>query len=179
MQHLFKHKKDNRLTLANVLVAGFILIVVAGSGLQPTKVYALKVPPPGGTTTSNGGGSHTSNFTTGDNTKTPYQCGSGKNAVNTTIDIGCKGASCQTSNPDGCNAMTDAVFAIIRALSVGVGLVIVASMVWAGIQYTASRDDPSAVGKAKERIQNNLIALLVYVFAYAILNYLIPKGFFG
>lgn len=70
------------------------------------------------------------------------------------------------------------VFAIIRALSVGVGLVIVASMIFAGIQYTASRDDPSAVGKAKERVLNNVIALLVYIFAYAILNYVIPRGFF-
>jgi heme A synthase len=114
---------------------------------------------------------------TGDTQTTNHQCGSGDNAVYTSIDIGCYGASCHTSNPKGCNALTDATFAIIRFLSVGIGIIVVASMVWAGIQYTTSRGDPAAVSQAKQRIVNNVIALLVYIFAYAILNYVIPQGF--
>ncbi|HEX3568536.1 MAG TPA: hypothetical protein VHT70_02555 [Candidatus Saccharimonadales bacterium] len=110
--------------------------------------------------------------------KGQYWCGSGKNAVNISINIGCKGQSCQSRNTDGCSAIIDAAFAIIRFLSAGVGLVVVASIVWAGIQYTTSRGDPGATAQAIERIRNTLIALLIYVFSYAILNYLIPKGFF-
>ena len=103
----------------------------------------------------------------GNNAK--YTCGSGNNAVKVAINIGC--------NHQASNALVDAAFAIIRFLSVGVGMVVVASIVWAGVQYTAARDDPSAVAKARERIQNTLIALLVYIFAAAILNFVIPAGF--
>lgn len=156
-----------------LLVLGVVGTLAIGGG---SAAYAIKVPAPGGS------GSNTSGSSTlkvDGPYKGKYQCGSGANAVYTTIDIGCKGNNCKTTQPGGCSALTDAVFAIIRFLSIGVGLVVVASMIWAGIQYATSRDDPAAVGKAKERILNNIIALLVYIFSYAILNYLIPKGFFG
>ena len=106
------------------------------------------------------------------------QCGSGQNAVKTSINIGCRGASCTSSNAHGCSALLDATFAIIRFLSAGVGLVVIGSVVYAGIQYMSARDDPSAVGKAKARIVSSLTALLIFVFSYAILNYVIPAGFF-
>jgi hypothetical protein len=48
---------------------------------------------------------------------------------------------------------------------------------FAGVQYTLARDDPTAVAHAKERIVNNLIALLVFIFAYALINYVVPGGF--
>jgi hypothetical protein len=98
------------------------------------------------------------------------QCGSKENAVTTSIDIGCRGASCVSSNPHGCSALVDAVFAIIRVLSAGVGIVIVGSLMYAGIQYAGARDDPGAVGKAKERIKSNIIALGLFIFGFAILN---------
>jgi len=98
----------------------------------------------------------------------PYYCGGSNDRVSMSIDIGCKGQG---------NALTDAVFAIIRFLSIGVGIVITASTVYAGVQYSMARDDPSQVGMAKSRIMNNLAALLIYIFAYAILNYVIPGQF--
>jgi hypothetical protein len=107
-----------------------------------------------------------------------FQCGSGNNKVGVSINIGCEGESCKTSNKDGCSALLDAVFAIVRFLSAGVGIVIVGSTIWAGVQYSSARDDPSAVGKAKDRLRGNGYALLMYVFAYAILNYILPGGFF-
>ncbi|HSX16749.1 MAG TPA: hypothetical protein VLH86_01470 [Patescibacteria group bacterium] len=110
--------------------------------------------------------------------KAPYQCGSGKNTVKTSINIGCKGASCTTSNKDGCSALLDATFAIIRFLSAGVGIIVIGSIIWAGIQYASARDDPGATNKAKERIYNSMYALIIFIFSYAILNYLIPAGFF-
>jgi hypothetical protein len=72
------------------------------------------------------------------------------------------------------NPILDLTFAIIRFLSIGVGFVIVGSMIWAGIQYTTSRGDPKATAEAIGRIRANVFALLLFVFAYAILNYLIP-----
>ena len=97
-----------------------------------------------------------------------YTCGGGNEAVHTEIDIGCAGKG---------NPITDAAFAIIRVLSDGVGLVIIASVVYGGIQYSSSGGDPNATSQAIHRIRESLIALLIFIFGYAILNYLIPAGF--
>jgi len=96
------------------------------------------------------------------------RCGKGANAVKTSINIGCQGKG---------NPILDMTFGIIRFLSAGVGLVIVASMVYAGIQYASSRGDPNATAQAIKRIQSNVIALLIFIFGYAILNYVLPAGF--
>ena len=97
-------------------------------------------------------------------------CGDGVNgkAVVTSIDIGCAGKG---------NPIADMTFGIIRFLSAGVGLVIVGSVIVAGIQYSASNGDPQAASKAKARISSTLIALLIFIFSYTLLNYLTPGGF--
>ncbi len=64
----------------------------------------------------------------------------------------------------------------INTLSAVAGVVIVGSVIVGGIQYSMSADDPQAVAKSKSRIINALIALLMFVFGYGILNYLIPGG---
>jgi len=98
-----------------------------------------------------------------------HYCGTGKDRVETMLDFGCKGQS---------TAIIDILFAIIRFLSAGVGIIIIGSTVYAGIQYITSRGDPQATAKAIARVRNNVIALGLFIFAYAILNYLIPAGFF-
>ena len=116
-----------------------------------------------------------------------YQCGNAINgsgtAVQTSIDFGCSGDSCVTGKTKGyCskphNGIIDLVFAIIRFLSNGVGIVVIASIVFGGIQYIASGGDPNSTNKAISRIRSSIIALMIYIFAYAILNYLIPGAFF-
>lgn len=94
-------------------------------------------------------------------------CGSGDAKVKTSINIGCQGKG---------NPILDMLFAFIRFLSAGVGLVIVGSMVFAGVQYTTSRGDPQATAQAVNRIQSSFLALLLFIFTYAILNYLVPAG---
>jgi Type IV secretion system pilin len=89
--------------------------------------------------------------------------------VQTSIAIGCKGVG---------NPITDMLFAILRFLTAGVGIVIVGSLIWAGIQYIFSQDDPSAVSAAKNRILHSVIALLMFIFAFAILDFIIPQGIF-
>ena len=117
---------------------------------------------------------------TADSTSTVNYCGSGQSAVRVTINFGCIGKKCQPVNKSqsGCNAILDATFAIIRLLSDGVGLLVIGSIVYAGIQYTVSRGDPGKTKEAITRIRNTLISLLVYIFAYAILNFVLPSGFF-
>jgi hypothetical protein len=98
-------------------------------------------------------------------------CGDHKHGeVHTTINFGCKGQG---------NAIADATFAIIRILSNGAGLVIIGSLIFGGIQYSASRGDPQATAAAVGRLRSNVIALLIFIFGYAILNFIIPAGFLG
>ena len=92
------------------------------------------------------------------------QCGD-QNTVTTSIDIGCTGKG---------NPIADMTFGIIRFLSAGVGIVVVASIIVGGIQYTTSAGDPQKTAAATKRIRESLIGLLVFIFAYAILNYIIP-----
>lgn len=92
-------------------------------------------------------------------------CGSGSSAVNTSINFGCEHKG---------NGIIDLTFAIIRFLSDGVGVVVIASIIYAGIQYMLSEGEPQKINQAISRIRSSIIALLVYVFAYAILNYVIP-----
>jgi len=99
--------------------------------------------------------------------KSSHPCGAGKEAVTISIDIGCVGKG---------NPILDALFAAIRFLSLGVGMVVVGSIIVAGIQYTVSRGDPQATAKSVERITNSLIALVLFIFTYALLNWLVPAG---
>jgi hypothetical protein len=85
------------------------------------------------------------------------------------LDIGCSGEG---------NGIVDMTFAIIRFLSVGVGVVAVGSIIVGGIQYTTSNGSPEATAKAIGRISNTAIALLIYFLIFAILNWLIPGGVF-
>jgi len=97
-------------------------------------------------------------------------CGGSGQSVPTAIDFGCS----HTGNP-----ITDLMFAVIRILADGVGIVVIASIVVAGIQYSTSRSDPQAAADAITRIRSSLIALLIYLFGFALLNWLIPGGFFN
>ena len=64
----------------------------------------------------------------------------------------------------------------INILSATVGIVIVAMVIIGGIQYSTSGDDPQAVAKAKGKIINALLALVVFVFGYAFLQWVVPGG---
>lgn len=97
-----------------------------------------------------------------------HQCGGHPNQpVKTMINIGCRGKG---------NPIIDLTFAVIRFLSIGVGIAVVGSLMFAGIQYTTSVGDPNSTAKAIERIKGTVIALLIYIFAFAIINWLVPRG---
>ncbi len=68
---------------------------------------------------------------------------------------------------------------ILKLLAGAVGLIIVLMLIIAGIQYMTSAGDPSMVKKAKERIINAITALVLFVTAYAIINFIIPGGVLG
>lgn len=67
---------------------------------------------------------------------------------------------------------------IIQFLSVGIGIAITIAITVAGIQYSSSRNNPQLVQAASKRLTNAFIALLMFMFMSAILNFLIPGGLF-
>lgn len=67
---------------------------------------------------------------------------------------------------------------IINFLSAGVAIVIIGSIVVGGIQYMAAGDKAEDLAKAKHRIANALIALFVFLFTFAFLEWLVPGGLF-
>lgn len=75
-------------------------------------------------------------------------------------------------------AILDLLLVVINAMSAIVGVVIVAVIVAAGIRYSAAGDDPNAVSDAKKRIRDALIALFMYIFMFAFLQWVVPGGVF-
>ncbi len=64
----------------------------------------------------------------------------------------------------------------INVLSGAVGLVVVGSIIYGGIQYSSAGSDPAKISAAKNRIRDSIMALLFFLFAYSILNWLVPGG---
>lgn len=82
-----------------------------------------------------------------------------------------------TLTKDNCG-IVGYIVTFINVLSAAVGVVIVIMIAVGGIQYSASRDDPQMVNVAKQRIQNAVLALVFYLFAFAFLQWLVPGGIF-
>ena len=74
------------------------------------------------------------------------------------------------------NPIYERLIEIVNFLSIGVTIVIAISVAIAGIQYMMSRGDPSATSAAIRRVVQAGTALLLYIFGWAILNWLIPGG---
>lgn len=70
----------------------------------------------------------------------------------------------------------DIIVIAINFLSAIAGIVFVVSIMISGFQYMTARDNAGQIQKAKSRIISTLIALAIYVFMYALLNFLIPGG---
>lgn len=100
------------------------------------------------------------------------QGGSPQNSGNFEAD--CKSDSL---NKDNCGIISYLV-TFTRILSGLVGIVIVIMITIGGIQYAAAGPDPGAVVAAKKRIINAILALALYVFMFAFLQWLVPGGIF-
>ena len=68
--------------------------------------------------------------------------------------------------------------AVLKFLSIGIGVVILLMLIIAGIQYITSAGDPGQIKKAKDRIISAITALILFLIGNGLLNYLIPGGIF-
>ncbi len=104
------------------------------------------------------------------------QSRSGAGAMVTEIDDAVD-ADCTADKLDSTNCgIIEYLVIFINVLSAIAGMVIVGSMMIAGFQYMTARDNSAQIMKAKVRIVWAVVALALYVFMYALLNFLVPGG---
>lgn len=94
-------------------------------------------------------------------------------------DGGNGGTQQQSAPPATQSDLENLVNNIAQFGAVGVGIVVVAMMGWAGFRYLSAGDNSSQVSEAKTQIFHALLALFLYLFALAILNWLTPGGLGG
>lgn len=63
----------------------------------------------------------------------------------------------------------------IQILTIGIGVLATIGIVFFGIQFLTSSDDPIKVKKAKSRILNIVIGLVAYALIFSVLNFLLPN----
>lgn len=81
-------------------------------------------------------------------------------------------------NSDGGNPVVSLLLQLINFLAIGVGLAVVGGIIWGGLVYASSNGDSGKVQQAKTIIVNAVIGLLLFIFLYAIVNFLVPGGLF-
>lgn len=64
----------------------------------------------------------------------------------------------------------------IKLLSGAIGVIVVLMVVVGGVQYSSAGSDPQKVAEARKKITNALLALVTYIFIFALLNWLVPGG---
>lgn len=77
-----------------------------------------------------------------------------------------------------CNIVQKYVQPAIDLVSLLFGFIVAISLIAAGIQYSSAGGDSSKVTAAKSRITNTILALIVYAFFYAFIQFLVPGGVF-
>lgn len=90
----------------------------------------------------------------------------------------------QTSGIIKCNTDTDnpilgLLLEIINFLAVGVGIAVVGGIVWGGMLYASSNGDSSKAKQGITTIVNSVLGLLLFMFTYALINFLVPGGLFN
>ena len=83
---------------------------------------------------------------------------------------------CIEDDKDG-KAMFTILGIVLNVLTVGVGVLGVLGIVISGVQYLTARDNEAQMAKARKRILEVVIGLVVYAVMYLVLsNLLIPGG---
>ncbi len=166
--------KHRRSRLAIGFMSFGVALTILFSGFGALHVYAQDgVAPPAGDAAGEEAPKDEQIKIRNQEGKAEYACGGtgeGQGQVKPSIDLGCRGSG---------NAVYDLLFAVLRFLTIGVGILAMASIVVAGIQFSASRGDPKGTAQALKRVWSTLGALAMYLLAYAFLNWVVPGGLFN
>lgn len=95
------------------------------------------------------------------------------------VTIGINGSNCVKKNAGGDvqqNIIVVWLVTILKFLAGGVGIAVVGGIVWGGILRLTAQDNAAQAQKSTTVIVNSVIALIMFILMFAILNYIIPGG---
>lgn len=107
-------------------------------------------------------------------------CPKGQQEISVPVDQG--GTKCIPINETSAELEDNPIFFYLRNiiifLSGGVGLLVVAGIIYGAFLYITARANAGQAQKGQETIINSVIGLLLYIFMFAFLQFLIPGGIF-
>lgn len=106
-------------------------------------------------------------------------CSNGQKGIQIALPWLSGGSKCisNTESKDGSgSAIIVYLKAVITALSAVVVAVIMFVITYGGFEYISSIGDPKRVASGKNKVTNALIALVLFMMMFAILNFLVPGG---
>ncbi len=80
------------------------------------------------------------------------------------------------NNKQGDVGIKDLFVEVLRFLSAGVGIAVVAGIAIGGIKYSTSQGNPAGAQQGITIITNAVIALILYLLMFALLQFLVPGG---
>lgn len=78
----------------------------------------------------------------------------------------------------GGNPIMNLLVEVLNFLAIGVGIAVVGGIVFGGITYIRSNGNSSVAQQGITIIVNSVVGLLLFIFMYAIINFLVPGGLF-
>lgn len=140
------------------------VVLIAGTLLAPVLISpaVMAVPPPPANSGNQPGTTNTNN----------PPANSGNQPGTTTLNNSPK-VELATRND-----LTNLIVHAVQFIAGGVGVILVLMMGWAGFKYLTAGDNPNQVSAAKKHMADIVLALFLYIFGLALLNWLTPGGIF-
>lgn len=108
-------------------------------------------------------------------------CPSGQQAVSVPVDS--SGSGCVAINDRTTDLTKNPIFYYLRwfliFLGGGVGLTVVGGITTGAYMYITARGNAAQVQKGQNTILNSVLGLILFIFMYAILQFLVPGGILG
>lgn len=114
----------------------------------------------------------------------PNKCGDTGTSI-----IDCEDVENKDTNGDGeineadkgveNNGIWKLLLTIVNWLTVGVGIIVALGIVLGAIRYITSDGNASQTQQGMSMITNAILGLVLYIFMYAIINFLVPGGLFN
>jgi hypothetical protein len=84
--------------------------------------------------------------------------------------------TCNNAKASGDECIAKYIGITTRFLAAGVGIVVIIMVIIGGIQYSSAGSEPQKLAAARTKIFNALLALIIFIFLFAILQWLLPGG---